>query len=83
MHLIVLVHLAELYFKTHDDQKLKKTITEIEKNLEKYKEISSADAFKAQNYIGMELMNRGKYREANMLYKALINDAAKHYDYKY
>ena len=62
MHLIVLVHLAELYFKTHDDKKLKKVIDEIERNLENYKKISSADAFKAQNYIGMEMMNRGKYK---------------------
>ena len=26
MHLIVLVHLAELYFKTHEDEKIKKII---------------------------------------------------------
>lgn len=83
MHLIVLVHLAELYFKTHDDKKLKKIIDEIERNLENYKKISNADAFKAQNYIGMELMNRGKYKEANKLYKQLITEAAIHYDYKY
>lgn len=51
--------------------------------MDKYKEIGNAEAFKAQNYIGMELMNRGKYKEANKLYKQLINDAAKHYDYKY
>jgi hypothetical protein len=31
-------------------------------NLGKYKLISEPDSFKAQNYIGMELMNRGKYR---------------------
>ena len=37
MHLISLVHLAELYFKTHENAKLEKVINQIEKNLERYK----------------------------------------------
>ena len=31
----------------------------------------------------MELMNRGKHKEAHKLYKQLIGDVAKHYDYKF
>lgn len=81
--LIVLSRLAELYIKTKDDKKLEKIINEIEKNSEKFKALKSADSFKAQNYMGIELMKKGKYRDANKLYKQLIQDAAKFYDYKY
>lgn len=59
MALIANVHLAELYFKTKEPKKLEKVVKELEKNIGKYKEMSQSDSFKAQNYIGMELMNRG------------------------
>ena len=33
--------------------------------------------------MGIELMKKGKYRDASKMYKQLIQDAAKFYDYKY
>lgn len=73
MALIANVHLAELYFKTKESAKLQNVIIELERNISKYKEISQPDSFKAQNYIGVELINRGKYKEASRLYKVLTS----------
>jgi len=71
MLLIAYVHLAELYFKTKETEKLSKIIALIDMNLGKYKDISSPDSFKAQNYIGMEMINQGRFKEAYKLYKSL------------
>lgn len=73
MLLIAYVHLAELYFKTKETEKLSNVIELINKNLGRYKEISSPDSFKARNYIGMEMINKGRFKEARKLYRSLHN----------
>ena len=61
--------MAELSIKIKDDKKLEKIIKEIEKNSEKFKAFKSADSFRAQNYMGIELMKKRKYRDASKMYK--------------
>lgn len=83
MLLIAYVHLAELYFTSKSGEKLERVVCEIEKNLGKYKNISEPDSFKAQNYIGMQLINRGKFKEASKLYKSLSREINVYYNYKF
>ena len=39
--------------------------------------------FKAQNYVALWLMRRGKLKEANRKFKTLQAETASYYDYKF
>ena len=41
------------------------------------------DYFKAQNYVALWLMKRGKFKEANKKFKSLQAQTAIYYDYKF
>jgi len=40
------------------------------------------DYFRAKNYIGLNLMKKDKFKEANKFYKGLRSEISVYYDYK-
>jgi len=60
---VVAVHLAELYFAMEKYDKLEKILDSLESNTDYLKENGfMEDAFKAQNYVALWLMRRGKLK---------------------
>lgn len=83
MKLIAKVHMAELYHQNKDVHKFTETVKEIEPNIDEIMKINPTEGFKAMNYIGIALMNEGKYEEANAQFREIMPKLSVFYDYKY
>ena len=62
MKIIALVHLAELYLKKKKEEELEAIIPEIQAGINLLDSYDKPEAFKARNFIGLSLMNKGKLK---------------------
>lgn len=83
METIALVHLAEMYYRLREEEKLKLLIPQIERGAEVLRVKNPTEYFKARNFIGVSMMNKGKTKEAHKIFDDLLQKVTLHYSYKH
>ena len=83
--MVSLVHLLELYLKKGDEKLTKTTQEQLEQssNMRKLKEKFPEEGVKAENYIALQWMKQGRYKEALKKYRNLQTEATVHYQYRF
>ena len=83
--LVSLVHLLELYIKKGDDKLALSTQEQLElsSSMRKLKEKFPEEGFRADNFIGLQLMKLGKYKQALKKYRNLQAQATKFYQFRF
>jgi tetratricopeptide (TPR) repeat protein len=75
----------ELYLKKGDDRQAQTVQEQLEQssNLRKLKEKFPEEGFRAENYIALQWMKQGRYKEALKKYRNLQTETTMHYQYRF